>query len=168
VSTNIVMPKLSDTMEEGTILKWLKKVGDQVTRGEVLAEVETDKADMELEAAESGVLREIKIGEGESAAVGAVIALVEEGDAASAPQKTRRRIGDRRRSLPRHRSPPRRRRVLVRCQARSPRIWKRRTHVARLAPRTRTSKRRRRPARSRASVASTSRRSAEVAARVAS
>lgn len=79
------MPKLSDTMEEGTILKWLKHVGDQVGRGDVLAEVETDKADMELEAATGGVLREIKVQEGESASVGAVIALVDEEGAAAAP-----------------------------------------------------------------------------------
>jgi len=78
MSVEIVMPKLSDTMEEGTILKWLKQVGDTVARGEVLAEVETDKADMELEAAAAGVLREITVHAGESAAVGAVIALVEE------------------------------------------------------------------------------------------
>jgi pyruvate dehydrogenase E2 component (dihydrolipoamide acetyltransferase) len=77
-AVEIVMPKLSDTMEEGTILKWLKQVGDAVARGEVLAEVETDKADMELEASAAGVLREIKVQEGENAAVGAVIALVDE------------------------------------------------------------------------------------------
>lgn len=81
------MPKLSDTMEEGTILKWLKHVGDVVTRGEVLAEVETDKADMELEASTEGVLREITVKEGESAAVGAVIALVEENGAAAASDR---------------------------------------------------------------------------------
>ena len=72
MSIDVVMPKLSDTMEEGKILKWLKQVGDAIQAGEVIAEVETDKADMELEASESGVLTEIKAGEGESAAVGAV------------------------------------------------------------------------------------------------
>ncbi len=79
MSVEIVMPKLSDTMEEGTILRWLKHVGDQVARGDVLAEVETDKADMELEAAAAGILQEIKVEEGQSAAVGAVLALVDEG-----------------------------------------------------------------------------------------
>jgi pyruvate dehydrogenase E2 component (dihydrolipoamide acetyltransferase) len=77
----IVMPKLSDTMEEGTILKWLKRIGEPVQRGEVLAEVETDKADMELEAADDGTLREIKVEEGQSAAVGAVIAVLEDAGA---------------------------------------------------------------------------------------
>ena len=78
MSVEIVMPKLSDTMEEGTILRWLKQVGDQVARGDVIAEVETDKADMELEAAAAGTLQEIKVPEGQSAAVGAVLALVDE------------------------------------------------------------------------------------------
>ena len=52
------MPKLSDTMEEGKILRWLKKPGDRVAIGEVLAEVETDKADMELESEAAGRARE--------------------------------------------------------------------------------------------------------------
>jgi pyruvate dehydrogenase E2 component (dihydrolipoamide acetyltransferase) len=77
MSTDIVMPKLSDTMEEGKILKWLKQVGDTIAAGEVIAEVETDKADMELEAAESGVLSKIAVPAGESATVGAVIAVVD-------------------------------------------------------------------------------------------
>ncbi|WP_280314789.1 lipoyl domain-containing protein, partial [Nocardia wallacei] len=55
----ITMPRLSDTMEDGVIASWLKQVGDQVTRGEVLAEIETDKALMELEAYDDGVLEQI-------------------------------------------------------------------------------------------------------------
>ena len=77
MSTQILMPKLSDTMEEGKILSWRKQVGETVTAGEVIAEVETDKADMELEASASGVLSKIEVAEGASAAVGAVIALLE-------------------------------------------------------------------------------------------
>ena len=76
------MPKLSDTMEEGKIIRWLKQRGDQVAIGDVLAEVETDKANMELEAFDEGVLAEIRTPEGESAPVGAVIAVL--GDAAAA------------------------------------------------------------------------------------
>jgi pyruvate dehydrogenase E2 component (dihydrolipoamide acetyltransferase) len=72
----ITMPKLSDTMEEGKILHWLKHPGDAVRRGDALAEVETDKADMVLESFEDGVITEIKLKEGESAAVGTVIALM--------------------------------------------------------------------------------------------
>jgi pyruvate dehydrogenase E2 component (dihydrolipoamide acetyltransferase) len=76
MSIEITMPKLSDTMEEGTILRWLKGVGDPVAKGDVLAEVETDKADMELEAEQGGTLSEIRIKEGDAAAVGAVIAVL--------------------------------------------------------------------------------------------
>ncbi|GIW45168.1 MAG: hypothetical protein KatS3mg077_2450 [Candidatus Binatia bacterium] len=78
MALEIRMPKLSDTMEEGTILRWYKKVGETVERGEVIAEVETDKADMEVEAEASGVIREIRVAEGESAPVGAVLAILEE------------------------------------------------------------------------------------------
>jgi len=76
---DVVMPKLSDTMEEGKILRWLKKPGDPVAAGDVLAEVETDKADMELEAEADGVLAKILIDEGGSASVGQTIALLGDG-----------------------------------------------------------------------------------------
>ncbi|HUI25655.1 MAG TPA: dihydrolipoamide acetyltransferase family protein [Candidatus Kryptonia bacterium] len=76
MSIDITMPKLTDTMEEGTIVRWLKQIGERVSAGEILAEVETDKADMELEAPSDGVLREIKVGEGDAAPVGAVIAVL--------------------------------------------------------------------------------------------
>ncbi len=72
------MPKLSDTMEEGKILKWLKKEGERVEQGEVIAEVESDKADMELEAYDSGILLKIVIPEGKGAPVGGVIAVIGE------------------------------------------------------------------------------------------
>src|SRR5207247_9762763 len=71
---DVTMPKLSDTMEEGKILKWLKHPGDRVAIGEIIAEVETDKANMELEAYDEGTLAEVRVPEGESAPVGAVIA----------------------------------------------------------------------------------------------
>jgi pyruvate dehydrogenase E2 component (dihydrolipoyllysine-residue acetyltransferase) len=76
--TQVMMPKLSDTMEEGKLLRWLKRAGDRVEVGEILAEVETDKADMELEASVGGVLSELRLAEGDSAAVGAVIAVIED------------------------------------------------------------------------------------------
>lgn len=76
MAIDVRMPKLSDNMEEGVIIRWMKAPGDQVSKGEALAEVETDKADVELEASESGVLREIKVAEGQSAAVGDVIAVL--------------------------------------------------------------------------------------------
>jgi pyruvate dehydrogenase E2 component (dihydrolipoamide acetyltransferase) len=81
MALDVVMPKLSDTMEEGKILRWLKKPGDRVAKGEALAEVETDKADMELESEAAGVLGEILVDEGGSAAVGQKIATIGDGGA---------------------------------------------------------------------------------------
>jgi pyruvate dehydrogenase E2 component (dihydrolipoamide acetyltransferase) len=82
----ITMPKLSDTMTEGTLVRWLKKKGDKVEMGDVLAEIETDKATMEMEAFDDGVLQELYIQEGGKAAVGAKIALIlAEGESADAP-----------------------------------------------------------------------------------
>jgi pyruvate dehydrogenase E2 component (dihydrolipoamide acetyltransferase) len=74
--TEITMPKLSDTMTEGRLISWKKGVGDQVERGEIIAEVETDKATMELEVFTSGVILEVRIKPGEMAPVGTVIAVV--------------------------------------------------------------------------------------------
>lgn len=76
MATEIVMPRLSDTMETGTIAKWLKQEGDAVKRGETIAEIETDKANMELESYASGILANISVKEGESAGVGEPIAVV--------------------------------------------------------------------------------------------
>jgi pyruvate dehydrogenase E2 component (dihydrolipoamide acetyltransferase) len=72
------MPKLSDTMTEGTLVSWKKKVGDQVNAGEVLAEIETDKATMEWEASDDGVLTEIFVPEGGKANIGEKIAFIGE------------------------------------------------------------------------------------------
>ena len=74
----ITMPKMSDTMEEGTIAKWLKKVGDDVKSGDILAEVETDKATMELESYEDGNLLYVGPNDGESVAVDGVLAIIGE------------------------------------------------------------------------------------------
>src|SRR5258708_39478211 len=71
----VVMPKLSDTMEEGKILSWLKQEGDPVAKGDALAEIETEKVNIEVEAFSAGVLRKILVPAGASAAVGAPIAL---------------------------------------------------------------------------------------------
>src|ERR1700685_3625941 len=71
----IVMPRLSDTMEEGTILRWLKRDGEQVKRGEELAEIETDKANMTYESDQEGILETIAA-EGDTLAVGEPIARV--------------------------------------------------------------------------------------------
>ncbi|MEQ9297108.1 MAG: pyruvate dehydrogenase complex dihydrolipoamide acetyltransferase [Cyclobacteriaceae bacterium] len=74
----ITMPKMSDTMEEGTIAQWLKKVGDSVKSGDILAEVETDKATMELESYDDGELLYTAVGDGESVPVDGVIAIIGE------------------------------------------------------------------------------------------
>ena len=72
----IRMPKMSDTMEEGVIAEWLKKVGDEVKSGDVLAEVETDKATMELESYDDGILLHIGVKNGDSVPVNGVIAII--------------------------------------------------------------------------------------------
>jgi pyruvate dehydrogenase E2 component (dihydrolipoamide acetyltransferase) len=72
----IEMPKLSDTMSEGTLLKWRKKEGDKVEVGDVIAEVETDKATMEMEAFDDGILHQFLVKEGSKVAIGARIALL--------------------------------------------------------------------------------------------
>ncbi|MGB3149163.1 MAG: 2-oxo acid dehydrogenase subunit E2 [Maribacter sp.] len=72
----VKMPRLSDTMEEGTVATWLKKVGDTVEEGDILAEIETDKATMEFESFYSGVLLYIGIQEGESSPVDTVLAVI--------------------------------------------------------------------------------------------
>ena len=76
MAVEIVMPRLSDTMEEGRIIKWLKQTGEHVNEGEPLLEVETDKADIEVEAFDTGVLLEITVEEGETVQVGEKIGLI--------------------------------------------------------------------------------------------
>ena len=76
MASKVIMPKLSPTMEEGQIARWLKKEGDKVSMGEPLAEIDTDKATMEMQALANGVLRKILIGEGESAPLGQLIAVI--------------------------------------------------------------------------------------------
>jgi pyruvate dehydrogenase E2 component (dihydrolipoamide acetyltransferase) len=78
MATKVIMPKLSPTMEEGQISRWLKKEGDKVSLGEPLAEIDTDKATMEMQALTNGVLRKILIGEGQSAPLGQLIAVIAE------------------------------------------------------------------------------------------
>lgn len=80
MAKQVVMPKLSPTMEEGQLSRWLKKEGDQVSMGEPLAEIDTDKATMEMQALSNGVLRKILIQEGESAPLGQPIAIIGEPD----------------------------------------------------------------------------------------
>ena len=76
----ITMPRLSDTMEEGTVAKWNIKVGDTVAEGDILAEIETDKATMEFESFYTGILLHIGLEEGQSAPVDAILAVIGDKD----------------------------------------------------------------------------------------
>ncbi len=76
MATEIVMPRLSDTMEQGTVVRWLKQEGQEVKKGEPLAEIETDKATMPLESYASGVLLRVLLPEGQSAPIGTPIAVI--------------------------------------------------------------------------------------------
>ena len=73
------MPKMGDGMEEGTILRWIKREGDAIRVDEAIAEIETDKANVEMPAEEAGTLTKIVVKEGETVPVGAVIAMIGEG-----------------------------------------------------------------------------------------
>jgi pyruvate dehydrogenase E2 component (dihydrolipoamide acetyltransferase) len=89
MSIELKMPALSPTMEEGTLAKWLVKVGDSVSSGDLLAEIETDKATMEFEAIDEGVIKEIRVAEGtDGVKVGTVIAVIagEDDDSVPAPK----------------------------------------------------------------------------------
>lgn len=81
----ITMPRLSDTMSEGAVGRWLKKPGDQVEVGEIIAEIETDKATMELEAFEKGTFQKIVVAEGQTVPIGEVIAYIGDGPVEDAP-----------------------------------------------------------------------------------
>src|SRR5947207_13571415 len=84
--SDVKMPKLSDTMEEGTVLEWKKQDGDEVKRGEVLAEIESDKASFEIEAEADGALH-IVVEKGQAVPVGQQVANIGEGAGAAAPAK---------------------------------------------------------------------------------
>src|ERR671935_3066917 len=103
----VLMPALSPTMEEGKLAKWLKKEGEAVKAGDAIAEIETDKATMEVEAVDEGTLAKIVVAEGtENVAVNTPIALLAgEGEdvssvASKAPEKNVPRAGDQHRETP--------------------------------------------------------------------
>src|SRR5215207_9391140 len=82
MATDITMPRLSDSMEEGTILKWLVSEGDEVEKGQEIVEIETDKANMTYEADTAGTIVELVASEGDTLSLGEVIARI--GDASEA------------------------------------------------------------------------------------
>ncbi|HEY3925679.1 MAG TPA: dihydrolipoamide acetyltransferase family protein [Acidothermaceae bacterium] len=84
----VFMPRLSDTMTEGTVSTWTKGVGDRIEKGDVIAEIETDKATMELEAYDAGVLEQILVDVGKTVPIGEVIAVIGDGSGATAAPAT--------------------------------------------------------------------------------
>src|SRR5258706_12453744 len=85
MSEEVKMPQMGESIAEGTIVKWLKKVGDSVKRDEPLFEISTDKVDAEIPAPTSGVLSEIMVQEGETVAVNTVVAVINGGGGAKPP-----------------------------------------------------------------------------------
>src|SRR5260370_1526000 len=83
--TNIVMPQMGEWIAEGTIVRWIKKVGDNVDRDEPLFEISTDKVDAEIPSPAAGVLTEIKVKEGETVPVNSVVAVIRGGKASDVP-----------------------------------------------------------------------------------
>lgn len=77
MATEFTMPKLGEVMEEGKVLEWKKKEGEAIAKGEILLEVETDKAVMEIESTVSGILRKILVPAGETVPVNSPLALIE-------------------------------------------------------------------------------------------
>src|SRR5437879_13236553 len=97
----IQMPKLSDTMTEGTLVSWKKKTGDKVSAGDVIAEIETDKATMEWESPEDGTLTEMYVEEGGKVNVGGKIAFIGgEGEAGPAEEKKEKKKEDKKEDAP--------------------------------------------------------------------
>src|ERR1700689_3206737 len=93
MSAEITMPQLSDTMTEGVLVKWLKKEGDKISSGEKIAQVETDKAVMEMESFDAGVVAALVVAEGQKVAVGALMAVIATGS--ENPAEVKKKIGSR-------------------------------------------------------------------------
>src|ERR671939_398904 len=87
MATDVVMPQMGESIAEGTITRWLKKVGEHVERDEPLFEISTDKVDAEIPSPAAGTLQEIRFKEGDTVEVNTVVAVIGEGDgASSAPE----------------------------------------------------------------------------------
>ncbi|MDN5764887.1 MAG: E3 binding domain-containing protein, partial [Humibacillus sp.] len=85
---DVLMPRLSDTMTEGVLSHWLKNEGDEIHRGDILAEIETDKSTMDLEAYEDGTLTKILVAEGSTVPIGEPVAVIGEPSGPDAPAET--------------------------------------------------------------------------------
>ena len=139
--TNVVMPQMGESIAEGTIVRWIKKVGDQVDRDEPLFEISTDKVDAEIPAPAAGVLTDIKVKEGETVPVNSVVAVIGGAGEAAAHRRRplrgarsrhcrrrprgsprSRRAQPQRRPVTRPRTTTRTRRPMI-CAASGPRRW---------------------------------------------
>src|SRR5687768_12378022 len=89
--SEIKMPQQSDTMTEGTVVKWVKREGDKVKAGEIVAEIETDKAVMEMESFDGGTLAAILVPDGQKVPVGTVLAVI--ASAGEKPEDVKRQAG---------------------------------------------------------------------------
>ena len=89
MATDVIMPQMGESIFEGTITKWLKKPGDKVERDEPLFEISTDKVDAEIPAPAAGVLKEIKVNEGQTVPIQTVVAVIDAGGAAGRRQRSR-------------------------------------------------------------------------------
>src|SRR6476660_554672 len=87
--SNVIMPQMGESIFEGTITKWLKKVGEPVKRDEPLFEISTDKVDSEIPAPISGVLSEIRVNEGETVQINTVVGVISEEGTAASPVSAR-------------------------------------------------------------------------------
>src|SRR5205823_14320961 len=85
MATDVVMPQMGESIAEGTVVRWIKKVGDKVDRDEPLFEISTDKVDAEIPSPVAGVISEIRVKEGETVPVNSVVAVIGGGAAAAAP-----------------------------------------------------------------------------------
>ncbi len=94
MAVEVVMPQMGESIFEGTVTKWLKKPGDRVERDEPLFEISTDKVDAEIQSPASGVLKEIKVAEGQTVPIRTVVAVIDDGGAAVAPGRANLPIGD--------------------------------------------------------------------------
>src|SRR5665213_3065444 len=85
---DVVMPQMGESVTEGTIVRWMKKVGDKVDRDEPLFEISTDKVDAEIPSPAAGILSEIKANEGDTVPVDSVVAIIRSATEVAAPPKT--------------------------------------------------------------------------------
>src|ERR1700691_4121275 len=90
MAVDVIMPQMGESIFEGTITKWLKKPGDKIERDEPLFEISTDKVDAEIPAPSAGVLKEIKVNEGQTVPIQTIVAVIEASGVVAAPtaQKT--------------------------------------------------------------------------------